>query len=654
MIQKEFVFYDITICFLNAIIDFFFREIQPRGSHLIPSEGAVMFVGAPHCNQFLDPLLLARFTNKRVSFLCAKKSMDRLVVGLFARLTNSIPVSRAQDHAFKGTGTIKVKDSIKEPLKIIGLNTLFKTQLKKGFVLCLPKNKGNSEIVEIINDTELIIRSELKGLDALELLTRDSGTNFLCIPHVDQNKLYSAVHEALNNNAAIGIFPEGGSHDRTELLPLKAGIAIMTLGAMCENPNLDVKIVPCGLNYFHPHKFRSRAVVEYGNPIKVDKVLVEKYRLGGEQKREACAALLSQVSTALKNITINTPDYETLIVTQAARRLYKPSKVKLKMSHVLELNRKLVVGYLHYKDNPKVIELKNKILQYNTLLKDYGIKDHQVKSTSINRTKALILLFKRLIMLGLMAFFAVPGTVLNLPVVIASKIITKKKQREALASSTVKIKARDVVSSWKVIIALVVTPILHIIYATIASVTIYAKTKNIMLTIITPFVCIIVLFLVSYYSVIVGTYAGDVYRSLRPLTLAIIGRVNVKQLSIIRGNLTKDITELIEEYGPKIFPDFDKNRILMPSSTTNKHAPLTPSSASALNWIMSPFEAIGERIASELSINHTPTSVLSRNSSFSELKNSFTPMSSKIDSNKKEESDNEESENVRFRNKNTE
>jgi glycerol-3-phosphate O-acyltransferase/dihydroxyacetone phosphate acyltransferase len=44
--------------------------------------------------------------------------------------------------------------------------------------------------------------------------------------------MFASVWEALKNKDCIGIFPEGGSHDRHELLPLKAGICIMALGAM--------------------------------------------------------------------------------------------------------------------------------------------------------------------------------------------------------------------------------------------------------------------------------------------------------------------------------------------------------------------------------------------------------------------------------------
>jgi len=43
--------------------------------------------------------------------------------------------------------------------------------------------------------------------------------------------MYEQVWSALNNNEAIVVFPEGSSHDRPDLLPLKAGVCIMAMGA---------------------------------------------------------------------------------------------------------------------------------------------------------------------------------------------------------------------------------------------------------------------------------------------------------------------------------------------------------------------------------------------------------------------------------------
>jgi glycerol-3-phosphate O-acyltransferase/dihydroxyacetone phosphate acyltransferase len=106
----------------------------------------------------------------------------------------------------------------------------------------------------------------------------------------------------------------GGSHDRTDLLPLKAGVSVMALGAMANHPNLQVKIVPVGLSYFHAHRFRSRAVVEFGTALDVPPELVIMFKEGGSQKRAAVAKFLDLIYDGLKTVTIRAPDYDTLMV----------------------------------------------------------------------------------------------------------------------------------------------------------------------------------------------------------------------------------------------------------------------------------------------------------------------------------------------------
>ena len=86
----------------------------------------------------------------------------------------------------------------------------------------------------------------------------------------------------------------------------------MALGSLAANPDSDLKIVPCGMNYFHAHKFRSRAVVEFGPPLEVPKELVDMYRSG--ERREAIRQLLTMIYQALVAVTVTSPDYDTLMV----------------------------------------------------------------------------------------------------------------------------------------------------------------------------------------------------------------------------------------------------------------------------------------------------------------------------------------------------
>jgi glycerol-3-phosphate O-acyltransferase/dihydroxyacetone phosphate acyltransferase len=256
---------------------------------------------------------------RRLAILVAEKSMRRKFIGWLSRQVGAVPVARAQDMTTPGTGRIYLPD-LEQPLKIRGIGTQFTEECMVGGLLVLPsvggRSAASSEIAEILSDDEILLKKEFKATTAFQQLTAEAaegkGTTFKKAPKVDQTMVYDAVFHRLNEGGCVGIFPEGGSHDRTELLPLKAGVAIMALGALAANPNCDLRIVPVGMNYFHAHKFRSRAVIEFGTPIEVPKELVEQYRAG--EKREAVKSLLELIYNGLLAVTVTSPDYDTLMV----------------------------------------------------------------------------------------------------------------------------------------------------------------------------------------------------------------------------------------------------------------------------------------------------------------------------------------------------
>lgn len=87
----------------------------------------------------------------------------------------------------------------------------------------------------------------------------------------------------------------------------------MALGTVAEKPNCNLKIIPVGMNYFHAHKFRSRAVIEFGTPLDVPVELAEKF--SGEGRRDAIGEMLEAVKQGLLSVTVTTPDYDTLMVS---------------------------------------------------------------------------------------------------------------------------------------------------------------------------------------------------------------------------------------------------------------------------------------------------------------------------------------------------
>lgn len=566
--------YDLVVWTLGAIFDLFFREIRPRGAYRIPRNGPLIFVAAPHANQFVDPILVMRLVNeqagRRISFLVAENSLKRKFIGTLARAAMSIGVVRAQDNLKLAKGKIFI-DYATDPLVVHGEGTQFTKQAMVRGLLGLPNSVGNSEIAEIRSDTEIVLRKEFRGQKARKML--EKGTIYKVADHVNQTQVYKNVFSLMNNGGCVGIFPEGGSHDRSDLLPLKAGVAVMALGALAEYPDCNVKVVPVGMNYFSPHKFRSRAVIEFGTPIEFSPELVAKYKEGGDAKREAVSSVLDIVTDGLRSVTVRCPDWDTLMTIQAARRLYRPSGRKVPLALVVELNRRLLKGYLHYQDNPDIIRLKENVTAYNKQLHDLGLKDHQVETASLSRLTILGRLLYRSAKLLLLSVAALPGTILFAPVFLAGRYISKKKAAEALRGSVVKIQANDVLATWKLLVAMGLAPVLYISYAVIAA--LIASHYNwfpnvsswLLVVALVPAISSI-----SYSSLVIGETGMDIFKSLRPLALALSPshQDTLAQLQTVRRDLVQEVTEVVHSLGPELFPDFNKFDISKPHKVTDE------------------------------------------------------------------------------------
>ncbi|KAK7203695.1 hypothetical protein BZA70DRAFT_307438 [Myxozyma melibiosi] len=564
-------FYDLIVGILSVTFDLFFREIKSRGAFNIPTEGPLVFVAAPHANQFIDPLLLMRqilsHSGRRVSFLTASKSLRHPLIGPMARMSSPIAVDRAQDLAAPATGQIYIakKD---QPLKVNGKGTKFTKELEVGGMIMLPNSLGYAPIAEIISDEELVLKAGFKE-KAFDFV-HSGPTAFKKCPKVSHEQMFENVFDHLHKGGCIGVFPEGGSHDRPDMLPLKAGAAIMALGAAATDANCNVKIVPCGLNYFHPNKFRSRAVIEFGTPIELPRDLVAQYAKGGEEKHKAIAEMLDTIQRALLTVTVTCSDYDTLMVIQAARRLYKPIQMKVPLSIVIEMNRRLLVGYNQFRDDPRIIHLREAVAAYNKQLQNLGITDHQVEYAKLSVPEVMGKLLYRTSKLVILAIGALPGTLLFAPIFIATKHISKRKAEEALKASTVKLQGRDVVGTWKILVALVLAPALDWVYALMATwityrYDLFPQVRPLWLITLGA---MIVLPMITYAALRIGEVGMDIFKSLNPLVTCLNPFYfnAMAKLKLTREDLAKEVTEAIDVLGPEVFSDFEKFRMIHASA----------------------------------------------------------------------------------------
>lgn len=80
---------------------------------------------------------------------------------------------------------------------------------------------------------------------------------------------YQRVNELLGKNKKMIVFAEGLCIQERRLRPLKKGVARMVFGAYDALKTEELVVVPIGVNYSKPDKFRSNAFYNVGEPIPV-------------------------------------------------------------------------------------------------------------------------------------------------------------------------------------------------------------------------------------------------------------------------------------------------------------------------------------------------------------------------------------------------
>lgn len=261
------------------------------------------------------------------------------------------------------------------------------------------------------------------------------------------------------------------------------------------------------------------------------------------------------------------------------RRLYNPKGKKLPLPMIVELNRRLVKGYQTYKNDPRIVNLKKSILDYNKTLMMLNIRDHQVSYAKFPLWKTFGLFFYRLGKLLVLSTVVLPGAFLFAPVFIAGKIMSIKKAKEALAASSVKVQARDVVATWKILVSMALAPVLYTTYNILLAIWHHKNRIGGRAPDWVPYWAIFLFGYIFFPAITFGALrfgevAMDIFKSLRPLFLSLhpTSGNTMHKLRVRRAELVEQVTNVINELGPELYPDFDHYRII--SDPTHPLSPL--------------------------------------------------------------------------------
>jgi glycerol-3-phosphate O-acyltransferase / dihydroxyacetone phosphate acyltransferase len=241
---------------------------------------------------------------------------------------------------------------------------------------------------------------------------------------LDNESAFRALDDLLDRGGAMGIFPEGISHDGSQLVALKSGAARVGLNAV--DRGVTLSLIPCGLHYVRRKRFRSSVLIQFGPPIILSEESVQerKQRLGSLTPR----ALTEEMELHLRALTVNAEDWEDIALLDTVRRLYQPPKISLEDR--IELSRRFNRYYPQLKEHPEIQELIEDIRAYREDLYALGLRDREM----MGRLTAWTFMRRILRQLTLLLFWlplAVVGAFIHLPLAYllgrGSSLITPRK-----------------------------------------------------------------------------------------------------------------------------------------------------------------------------------------------------------------------------------
>lgn len=239
---------------------------------------------------------------------------------------------------------------------------------------------------------------------------------------VDNRETFRKARELLLRGQAVAIFPEGTSHSDPRLKPLKTGAARLALGTGLG----DLKIVPAGLYYSAKARFRSDALVYFGEPFAVAPAAADER---GEPPAAAVHELTRRIDAALQDVTLQAEDLELLRLVERVGEIFAAaSEEAWSVAELFELRRRLAAGHarLLAQDPERLAALLARVRRYERDLGELGLMPDHLAPHQITFTASLRYALRSAFTLGLVLPLALAGTILHYPAYRGSGIVAAR------------------------------------------------------------------------------------------------------------------------------------------------------------------------------------------------------------------------------------
>ncbi|KAL7418530.1 hypothetical protein Q5752_006988 [Cryptotrichosporon argae] len=239
------------------------------------------------------------------------------------------------------------------------------------------------------------VKDSLFANPAVGAMLRNAGNIPVDRKTKNNQMLFRGTFEALAQGECIGVFPEGTSHTEPHMIALKDGVAwaaleyVRYLRGTEENkgPKTGKKacIVPVGIVYCDKSKYRSRVVVHYAKPIRVEDYEEEFLSEKEGASKAAVKRMTKKIEQELLEITVNAPDWDTAFAAQMTRELLWQDEDRLPLSDYVPVAQTLVDLFSTTGDR-RIDSLKELLVTYNRLLFSSRLSNTALTEVPLPRT----------------------------------------------------------------------------------------------------------------------------------------------------------------------------------------------------------------------------------------------------------------------------
>ncbi len=243
--------------------------------------------------------------------------------------------------------------------------------------------------------------------------------------------IFDRCYKVLSEDNGILIFSESTTVLTKRLRPLKKGTAKMAFGALDSFPDLDLCILPVGVNYSDPSYFWNDVILDIGEPISVQ----DYFGSYKENPNEAIQSTTQELEKRMEVLVANFDDkddeeaiLQMQLINQTDRaRKFSPKVIRKTDDRVLK-DRKISRRF-NQLDGTEKQALKERLSNYFSKIKNLGVSDNIIKESG-NHT------FQRLI-LSLLLFIPmlIATVIFGPPIKITELLVKKIVKKEAFVGS---------------------------------------------------------------------------------------------------------------------------------------------------------------------------------------------------------------------------